>query len=128
MAYSARFARKRLDFEEFSDYWIDRYEHILRRCVEDRDKLASDRTYDLYFHKLMADPVGEMEAIYSRAGLAFDAQTRESLQHAIDANQRGKHGQLVYDLRGDFGLDPARIRERFGFYFDRFPDVRVEVH
>ena len=128
MAYSARFARKRLDFREFSDYWIDRYEHILRRCVEDRDKLASDRTYDLYFHKLMADPVGEMEAIYSRAGLAFDAQARESLQHAIDANQRGKHGQLVYDLRGDFGLDPARIRERFGFYFDRFPDVRVEVH
>ena len=46
---------------------------------------------------------------------------------ALEANPRGKHGQLVYDLRGDFGLDPEAIRQRFAFYFDRFPKVRVEV-
>jgi len=127
MGYAARFTQKRLDLDQIATYWVDRYERILRRCVEDRDRLDPARTYDLYFDKLTADPMGEMEAIYSKAGLQFDAQTRNSLQGAIDANQRGKHGQLVYDLRGDFGLDPARIRERFGFYFDRFPEVRVEV-
>jgi len=67
-----------------------------------------------------------MEAIYRKAGLLFDEQTRASLQGAIDANTR-KMGQLVYDLRGDFGLDPAKVRERFGFYFERFPEVRIEV-
>jgi hypothetical protein len=25
-------------------------------------------------------------------------------------------------------LDPGAIRERFGFYFERFPKVRVEVN
>jgi len=40
-------------------------------------------------------------------------------------NPRGKHGQVVYDLRADFGLEPADVRKRFDFYFERFP-VRVE--
>lgn len=127
MGYSARFTQKRLDLEQISNYWVDRYERILRRCVEDRDKLDPSQTYDLYFDKLTADPMAEMEAIYKQAGLPFDEQTRGSLQGAINANQRGKHGQLVYDLRGDFGLDPAQMRDRFKFYFDRFPEVRVEV-
>ena len=35
--------------------------------------------------------------------------------------------RMVYDLRGDFGLDPAQVRERFGFYFDAFPQIRPEV-
>ena len=41
------------------------------------------------------------------------------------ANPRGKHGRIAYDLRGDFGLDPAAVRARFGYYFERFP-VAVE--
>jgi len=126
MGYAARFTQNRLDFDQISEYWIDRYERMLRRCVEQRDQLDPDRAYDLYFHKLIADPMGEMEAIYRKAGLLFDEQTRASLQGAIDANTR-KMGQLVYDLRGDFGLDPAKVRERFGFYFERFPEVRIEV-
>jgi hypothetical protein len=42
------------------------------------------------------------------------------------ANSRGKFGRIDYDLRRDFGLDAARIRERFQFYLDWFP-VEVEV-
>ena len=29
----------------------------------------------------------------------------------------------MYDLRGDFGLDPAELRERFAFYYEAFPQV-----
>jgi hypothetical protein len=36
-------------------------------------------------------------------------------------NPRGKHGQVVYDLRGDFGIEPDALRRRFDFYFERFP-------
>jgi hypothetical protein len=35
-------------------------------------------------------------------------------------------GQVVYDLRGDFGAEPAALREPFSFYLERFP-VKVEV-
>ena len=41
-------------------------------------------------------------------------------------NPRGTHGQIVYDLRRDFGLTPDAVRKRFQFYFDRFP-MRAEV-
>lgn len=127
LGYSSRIGRKSVDLQEIASYWIDRYERLLRACVKDRDAIPADRSYDLYFHKLMADPMGELETIYRGAELPFDEQTRNVFQTAIDANKRGKHGQLAYDLRGDFGLDPAEIRKRFSFYFERFPEVRVEV-
>ena len=40
-------------------------------------------------------------------------------------NPRGRFGRVVYDLRRDFGFDPAELRRRFAFYFDRFA-VRAE--
>ena len=128
VAYAARLTRTSVDLDAIADYWIDRYERLLRACVRDRDALDPQHSYDLYFHELMADPMGELEAIYAAADLPFDDTTREAFHTAIAENARGKHGQLVYDLRADFGLDPGAIRERFGFYFERFPNVRVEVN
>jgi len=127
IAYGARLTRTRVDMQGIADYWIDRYERLLRACVRDRDQLDSGQSYDLYFHELMADPFGQLERVYNGAGVPFDQQTRDAFQQAIDHNQRGKHGQLVYNLREDFGIEPAAIRERFQFYFDRFPEVRIEV-
>src|SRR3546814_1408871 len=37
--YAARILRKRIDPEEQSGYWIDRYRRLLERCVRDRDVL-----------------------------------------------------------------------------------------
>ncbi len=34
---------------------------------------------------------------------------------------------MVYDLRGDFGLEPDELYERFAFYFDAFPQITREV-
>jgi len=45
----------------------------------------------------------------------------------MQANPRGKHGRIVYDLKGDFGVDRDELRERFAFYFERFP-IEVESH
>ena len=49
----------------------------------------------------------------------------EIVAHMAD-NRRGKYGEMVYDLRGDFGIEPADMRKRFEFYFDAFP-VKAEV-
>jgi hypothetical protein len=125
-AYSARLTRTRVDMGQIAHYWIDRYERLLRACVRDRDQLDPAQSYDLYFHELMADPFGLIEDIYSRADIPFDQQTNDAFRGAIEHNKRGKHGQLQYDLREDFGLEPNAIRARFDFYFDRFP-VAIEV-
>ena len=37
-----------------------------------------------------------------------------------------KDGRIIYDLRGNFGVEPEEIRKRFEFYFDDFA-VKAEV-
>lgn len=126
VAYGARLTRRRVDLAGIANYWIDRYDRLLRACVRDRDSLDDKSVHDVYFHELMADPLGVLEQIYAKAGMPFDDQAQGDFQAAIDANKRGRHGQLVYDLREDFGLDPNAIRERFSYYYDRFP-VKIEI-
>ena len=41
------------------------------------------------------------------------------LKRFADAHQ-GEYGRVVYDLKGQFGVDPDVLRERFAFYFEAF--------
>jgi len=125
LAYGDRMRRAAIEPEELAAYWVDRIDRLLRACVRDRDLLPADRTIDVLFHEFMADDVAMVEQIYARNGRELTPETGVELDAFMADNPRGKHGRVVYDLRGDFGLDPDDVRGRFGYYFDRFP-VRVE--
>ena len=124
--YAARVLRKHVDPKGDAEYWIDRYERLLRRCVRDRDSLPESRVLDVYFHDLMADTDGVLKQIYAKADLPLTGSALAELHAFLAAHPRGKYGQVQYNLRRDFGLEPQAIRERFKFYFDRFP-ARIEV-
>jgi len=126
LAYGARLRRTRVDTDAIASYWVDRIERLLRACVRDRDRVPAAQSIDVLFHEFMAGDVAMVERIYDLAGLPMTAHARSRLDAFMVANPRAKHGRVVYDLRGDFGVDPAALRERFGFYFDRFP-IRAEV-
>ena len=117
--------RTRVDPAGLAAYWIDRVERLLRACVRDRDRLPAAQAVDVPFHELMADDLGMVARIYERSGLVMTADARAALARYGAEHRRGRHGQVVYDLAGDFGIAPAAVRERFGFYFERFP-VRIE--
>ncbi len=123
LAYGDRVRRPAIEPEALADYWVDRIDHLLRACVRDRDLLPADRTVDVLFHEFMADDVGMVERIYERNDRPLTPQARADLEAFMADNPRGKHGQIAYDLRGDFGLEPDAVRARFGYYFDRFPVV-----
>ena len=124
-AYVGRLSRNPVRPREIGDYWADRITRMLDRCVRDRDQLPVDQTLDVMFHDFMADDVGTVERIYQLAGLPMTAEERGAMEQYMVDNPRGKHGRIVYDLEGDFGIEPAALRERLGFYYERFP-VRVE--
>lgn len=126
LAYGERVRRTRLDLPALAEYWIDRIERLLRACVRDRDALPAARATDVLFHELMADDVGTVARVYALADLPMTAEARRALETFAADNRRGKHGQVRYDLRADFGLDPADVRRRFDFYLARFP-VAVEA-
>ena len=127
LAYGQRMNRKRILIEELAEYWSGRIERLLRRCVETRHLLPASRSIDVPFHEFMADDMGKVEKIYDKAGLALTEYARAEMREFIEAHPRGKHGTVVYNLKEDFGIDPAALRERFQFYFDAFP-VRPETN
>ena len=73
----------------------------------------------------MADQKTVIRGVYAMAGLPLTAEAASRIDGYLAANPRGKHGQVVYDLAGDFGVDVAALRRRFGFYYERF-GVRPE--
>lgn len=124
--YAARVLRTRVDPGGDAEYWIDRYERLLRRCVRDRDTIPDSSVLDVYFHELMADTDGVLKQIYAKAGMTLTPATLRELHQFLADHPRGRYGQVQYNLRRDFGLQPEAIRERFGFYLERFP-VPIEV-
>ncbi len=126
MAYGERLRRTRIDLPALADYWIDRVERLLRACVRDRDRLPAAQSVDVRFQDLLDDDMGTVAAIYARAGLPMTPAAEAEIRAFAGDHRRGKHGQVIYDLQRDFGLDPKTVRRRFDFYFERFA-VRPEA-
>ncbi len=127
LAYGDRLRRTAVDPPAVAAYWTERVETLLRACVRDREIWPEAQSLDVLFHEFMADDLAMVERIYARAELPMTGDARAQLERFLADNPRGKHGRIVYDLRADFGIDPQALRERFGFYYDRFP-VRQEPH
>jgi hypothetical protein len=126
LAYSQRINRLEVETGMLLEYWSDRIEHLLRACVRDRSSLPEDQSIDVPFHEFMADDMGMVEKIYAKAGLEMTDEARAELLRFIDEHPRGRDGRVVYDLEGDFGIEPDALRERFAFYFEHFP-VQAEI-
>ncbi len=125
LAYGDRIRRDAIEPDLLVAYWIDRIETLLRACVRDRELVPAERSIDVLFHEFMADDIAMVRRIYEHSDLDCGDRTLRELENYMQANPRGKHGRVRYDLAGDFGVDPAELRERFGFYFDRF-DVHAD--
>ncbi|MEZ4332742.1 MAG: sulfotransferase [Myxococcota bacterium] len=126
-AYAARTSYRTPDPEWYLAYWHDRIRRLLEASVRDRHLLPKGRTVDVFFDRFMKDDVGTVERIYDVADLPMTAEARAQIEAYMAAHPRGKEGQVVYDLRGDFGADPAELRRAFDFYFEAFPELTVEV-
>jgi hypothetical protein len=121
LAYGDRMRRHEIAPAELRDYWVDRIERLLRGLVRDRDLVPADQSIDVLFHEFMADDMAVVDHLYDVAGVELPARVRDRLSGYLEANPRGKHGQVRYDLEGDFGVSPAEVRARFDFYTDRWP-------
>ena len=127
LAYGDRNRRIEIDADVLASYWTDRIERLLRAAVRDAELIPSDQRVDVEFREFMSDDVAMAQRIIRAAGLDIDEDTRTGLADYVAQNPRGRDGRIVYDLRGDFGLDPAELYDRYAFYFDAFPQIRTEV-
>jgi len=121
LAYGDRIRRNPTDPQATARYWIDRVEHLLRACVNERGFWGRHQSMDVLFHDYMKDENAVLRQVYEMADLPMTPQAEAELKGYIAANPRGKHGRVQYDLAGDFGVDIKALRTRFQFYFDKFP-------
>jgi hypothetical protein len=98
----------------------------LRACVRDRHVWPEAQSFDSYFHEFMSDDTGQIEKIEAKAGLPMTPAVKAQIDRFLSEHPRGKEGRVIYNLRRDFGVDPAELRKRFQFYFDAFA-VRAEA-
>lgn len=126
MAYSDRLRRISIDPDWLLDYWTDRVHRLLSACVRDRELVPAGRGIDVSFHQLGGNEMPVLEALYRCGGVEITPKVRDRFQRYLDGNPRGKHGRIRYQLQRHFGVSADALRERFGFYFDKF-DVRAEA-
>ncbi len=128
LAYGDRMRRVRIDADELAAYWIDRVERLLRAGVRDAHVIPEAQRVDVEFGEFMSDDLAMAGKILDVAGLELTDAARGAFETYLAGNPRGKEGRVVYDLRNDFGIDPAALHEQFAFYYEAFPQIRLEVH
>ncbi len=125
LAYGDRIRRDPVDPPGCARHWSARIERLLRECVAQRDAWGPEQSLDVLFHEYMADQEGVLRQVYDLAGLELTPKAEASLLGYLAENPRHQHGRVIYDLEGVFEVDVAELRERFQFYYDRYP-VRWE--
>ena len=128
LAYGDRNRRVEVEVDDLAAYWVDRIERLLRAAVRDAHLIPEAQRVDVEFREFMSDDVAMAERIVATAGMEVTEASHDGLVRYVEGNPRGKDGRIVYDLRADFGLEPADLYERYGFYFEAFPQIRTEVH
>jgi Sulfotransferase family len=127
MGYAERMRYSSIDARGLIEYWSDRVDHLLRACVRDREVWPEAQRVDVPFEALMRDPMHFVRAVHAKAGMETTAQSVAEMEHFVATHPRGRFGQVIYDLEGDFGISREKLRERFGYYFDAFPILRESL-
>lgn len=126
VGYGARMNFHEPDIDAVFDYWADRVGRLLDAGTRDLSSIPEERRIDVYFDRFMSDVDGTVERIYDRTGIELTGTARARIESHVAAHPRGANGQIVYDLRADFGREPGAVRERFANYLNAFP-IRLEV-
>ncbi len=95
------------------------------RAMAARDTLGEERFLDIAYADLVTDPIKQLRRIYEFLGTELTPATLAEVEAHRGENPQHKHGVHRYRLE-DFGIDRARLAERFGPYRARF-DVPEEA-
>ena len=109
---------ERLDVRRMTDAILSFHEHQIARNLAARD-VHPGALFDVYYDRLVADPIGTVRGIYDHYGLAWSEDFEERLNYYLQGNPRGKHGAHRYAPE-NFGQTGKAISERFAAYIERF--------
>lgn len=96
-------------------------EHVVRMmAAEDKGLLHSGNCHHLFYHEMLADPIGEMSSIYDWLGDAMSPDVEARMTTWLAARPQGHMGKHDYSLTRQ-GLSVERLRPYFADYLSRYP-------
>jgi hypothetical protein len=116
-----RFYSSRVETREIGEQQAAFLSAGLSRAVEFRSsgRLPAAQVLDLQFGDFIADPVGQIAAIYRHFGRELSPEAARRMQRFLAANPGDKHGKHSYRFAAT-GLDATMERRRFAAYQERF--------
>jgi hypothetical protein len=115
-----------VDKFEVAEDWNRRLKAKLEHAIAVR--LAKDYPqavfYDMKFSEFIRDQFGVVQKIYDAFDLPMSDEGAARMKWFIADNPQGKHGIHRYEAH-EYGIDPARVREDFRPYIERF-DLQPE--
>jgi hypothetical protein len=91
----------------------------LRRTEAARAHAEPGRIYDMYYHELVADPLGAVRRMYAHFGYAYTREFETRATAWLKEHPQHKDGQHQYELE-QFGLDRQMIDDALSWYTARY--------
>ncbi len=102
----------------------DQMKAHVERPLRARDRIGDDRFFDVYYHEMMADPMGVMRRIYEWGEDALTPDTDARMQQWLADHPQDKLGVNTYSL-DQYGLTVEKLKPVFAEYLDTF-DIELE--
>ena len=107
-----------VDAPRMAEALLSLQEHEIALNLAARDAHPG-AVFDVYYDRLVADPVGTVRGVYEHFGLVWSQSYEEQLLTYLRENPKGKYGPHPY-ASVDFGQTDEAIAERFAAYSERF--------
>jgi hypothetical protein len=102
-----------------AEHWTATLDESVRRIDAFRDAHPEHPIIDIQYADLVGNPPATVDALYAAMGEGLGAPARSAMHRYLEAHPRGEWGAHTYDL-ASYGLDAARIRDRFADYSARY--------
>ena len=119
LSYGDRVRRYKVEPKNNFHYWQNRIKVLLETFAKSYELIPLNQRCDIFFNDLIKSNLKAVKRIYSKNSLEFNQLTNDEMRKYINSHQRGKHGQVTYDL-DNFGADKSEFYKNFEFYFKQF--------
>lgn len=97
------------------------YQTMLQRLQRYRDSHPekTEQFLDIKYTDLEADPIRQVQRVYAKFGIPYDAALTARLQTYLAENRKHKHGKPDYSL-AKYGLSAEELNTGFAAYRERY--------
>jgi len=111
-----------VDLRQVGAEWLQRMGWANDRAMAVRDGWANNGApvTDIGYRDAVADPIGQVARVYDAVGVPLTAEAETAMRRWLDERPR-EAARPAYGLE-NYGLQQARVDERFALYNKRFRD------